>query len=135
MKRRPPRSTRTYTLFPYTPLCRSGGGEEREGRGGLGPALGRRRSCAHAGGGIAAKAGSAPLRENSRLFPDTGRADRAHDRRGGRCSRQVGPCAERGPAGDRKSVGYGKSLSVRVDLGCRRFIKKKTTQQEHRTTT
>src|SRR3546814_6147663 len=80
MKRRPPRSTRTYTLFPYTPLCRSGGGEEREGRGGLGPALGRRRSCAHAGGGIAAKAGRAPLRENSRLFPDTGRADRAHDR-------------------------------------------------------
>src|SRR3546814_1081613 len=88
MKRRPPRSTRTYTLFPYTPLCRSGGGEEREGRGGLGPALGRRRSCAHAGGGIAAKAGRAPLRENSRLFPDTGRADRAHDRRGGRRSEE-----------------------------------------------
>src|SRR3546814_8358937 len=95
MKRRPPRSTRTYTLFPYTPLCRSGGGEEREGRGGLGPALGRRRSCAHAGGGIAAKAGRAPLRENSRLFPDTGRADRAHDRRGGRCSRQVDPRSEK----------------------------------------
>src|SRR3546814_13094124 len=25
MKRRPPRSTRTDTLFPYTTLCRSGG--------------------------------------------------------------------------------------------------------------
>src|SRR3546814_2547377 len=24
MNRRPPRSTRTYTLFPYTTLCRSG---------------------------------------------------------------------------------------------------------------
>src|SRR3546814_17281595 len=99
MKRRPPRSTRTYTLFPYTPLCRSGGGEEREGRGGLGPALGRRRSCGHSGGGIAAKAGSAPLRENSRLFPDTGRADRPHDRRGGRSSQQVEPYASPGGRG------------------------------------
>src|SRR3546814_12473997 len=25
MRRRPPRSTRTYTLFPYTTLCRSQG--------------------------------------------------------------------------------------------------------------
>src|SRR3546814_17943664 len=29
-------------------------------------------------------------------------------------------------AGVRKSVGWGKSESVRVDLGCRRIIKKKT---------
>src|SRR3546814_12744688 len=28
MVRRPPRSTRTYTLFPYTTLVRSGGGSE-----------------------------------------------------------------------------------------------------------
>src|SRR3546814_11992130 len=30
--------------------------------------------------------------------------------------------------GDRKSVGWGKSVSVRVDLGGRRIIKKKTSQ-------
>src|SRR3546814_16967146 len=31
--------------------------------------------------------------------------------------------------GDRKSVGEGKSVSVRVDLGGRRILKKKTPQQ------
>src|SRR3546814_18513554 len=31
------------------------------------------------------------------------------------------------PPADRKSVGWGKSVSVRVDLGGRRFIKKKNT--------
>src|SRR3546814_14991726 len=35
-------------------------------------------------------------------------------------------------AGDRKSVVSGKSVSVRVDLGGRRIIKKKTTQDQHR---
>src|SRR3546814_17705206 len=34
-----------------------------------------------------------------------------------------------GDAGDRKSVVSGKSVSVRVDLGGRRIIKKKTTNQ------
>src|SRR3546814_13010694 len=33
------------------------------------------------------------------------------------------------PSPDRKSVGYGKRVSVRVDLGGRGFIKKKKTQQ------
>src|SRR3546814_7454456 len=31
MIRRPPRSTRTDTLFPYTTLCRSGGGHQCPG--------------------------------------------------------------------------------------------------------
>src|SRR3546814_6219924 len=35
MIRRPPRSTRTYTLLPYTTLFRSGGGDRLRGRGGL----------------------------------------------------------------------------------------------------
>src|SRR3546814_18600848 len=38
MIRRPPRSTRTDTLFPYTTLCRSAGGD---GRGAGGSFLGR----------------------------------------------------------------------------------------------
>src|SRR3546814_6134608 len=43
MIRRPPRSTRTDTLFPYTTLFRSGGGREAEAgdRRQLGKALGR----------------------------------------------------------------------------------------------
>src|SRR3546814_1937997 len=32
MRRRPPRSTRTDTLFPYTTLFRSGGGDDLERR-------------------------------------------------------------------------------------------------------
>src|SRR3546814_9114056 len=34
MRRRPPRSTRTDTLFPYTTLCRSEGGADVEEAGG-----------------------------------------------------------------------------------------------------
>src|SRR3546814_9927236 len=34
MRRRPPRSTRTDTLFPYTTLFRSSGHERREGEDG-----------------------------------------------------------------------------------------------------
>src|SRR3546814_6552874 len=37
MIRRPPRSTRTDTLFPYTTLFRSGRGEDRRARGQGGP--------------------------------------------------------------------------------------------------
>src|SRR3546814_11090507 len=41
------------------------------------------------------------------------------------------PEADRHPAvGDRKSVVWGKSVSVRVDLGGRRSIKKKKTKQQ-----
>src|SRR3546814_18898589 len=49
MIRRPPRSTRTDTLFPYTTLFRSGGvgtsarGDGRAGRRRLGPERGRQR--------------------------------------------------------------------------------------------
>src|SRR3546814_18521149 len=38
----------------------------------------------------------------------------------------VAPAASPGPIADRKSVVTGKSVSVRVDLGGRRIIKKKT---------
>src|SRR3546814_5366181 len=38
--RRPPRSTRTDTLFPYTTLFRSGGDEAIEGRGVVGEPVG-----------------------------------------------------------------------------------------------
>src|SRR6059058_6263938 len=52
MIRRPPRSTRRYTLFPYTTLFRSARGRRRRGRGGArsvagAPAPGRGRSEEH----------------------------------------------------------------------------------------
>src|SRR3546814_6898187 len=40
MIRRPPKSTRTYTLFPYTTLCRSEGTGRGPGRSGNALALG-----------------------------------------------------------------------------------------------
>src|SRR3546814_12353257 len=93
MIRRPPRSTRTDTLFPYTTLFRSR----------IGPA-------------------SAPPRWTGRW------------RTRWRSLRQVvqvravlnagGSCPSR-HEGDRKSVVEGKSVSVRVDLGGSRIIKKK----------
>src|SRR3546814_20318124 len=42
MIRRPPRSTRTDTLFPYTTLFRSGSLRNRPRRGGCRPSRGRR---------------------------------------------------------------------------------------------
>src|SRR3546814_20450078 len=111
MVRRPPRSTRTDTLFPYTTLFRS-------------PAFARDR---------AARPECAARQPAFRL------ADRHHDR--GRRKREAaegvrrafrdvpeGTRRGRNPravAGDRQSVVSGKSVSVLVDIGGRRNIKKK----------
>src|SRR3546814_7361361 len=57
MIRRPPRSTRTDTLFPYTTLFRSGAaGTEREGRDD--PQAGRRRATSE-GRGVTGMASTA----------------------------------------------------------------------------
>src|SRR3546814_7304909 len=71
MIRRPPRSTRTDTLFPYTTLFRSGIGAA--GAGGVGRSAAGDRAVrgagqrqVDAGGGIAAKAGK---RRGSRRCP------------------------------------------------------------------
>src|SRR3546814_17100321 len=52
---RPPRSTRAGTLFPYTTLFRSKGGDRRQGQGRKGlrtaSGQGRRRTRRQAGGG------------------------------------------------------------------------------------
>src|SRR3546814_18345243 len=114
MIRRPPRSTRTDTLFPYTTLFRS----DRMGapRGGGRPQTAGRRArtdraglhpCAHRGGrsALPSEFGPRHTRRNG------GRRDR---RRAGGTARSR----------DRKSVVEGKSVSVRVDLGGRRLIQK-----------
>src|SRR3546814_16242454 len=96
MRRRPPRSTRTDTLFPYTTLFRSSRGVRP-----FHPRRPRRPRTV--------RTAPRPLA----LFP-----------------RKISPAAFRLMADrvvllDRKSVVLGKSVSVRVDLGGRRIIKKK----------
>src|SRR3546814_12225751 len=148
MIRRPPISTRTDTLFPYTTLCRSARRGQRHGHPPRRPQ------------------NPPPLRPAARDHPLSAdrRADEGRDletrddtaprhRRTGAplFSRRVGPCpARRIPSHrparhrrggrrdqrppDRKSVVSGKSVSVSVDPGGRRIIKKKNyrtqTQQD-----
>src|SRR3546814_16244921 len=108
MVRRPPRSTRTDTLFPYTTLFRS-----PARRRGVGPRVAERprafRGAAGCGDGD-----DLPCRLQ-RLGPRSARDAVVADRR------QRHPQPHR----DRKSVVWGKSVSERVDTGGRRTIKKK----------
>src|SRR3546814_14474945 len=107
MLRRPPRSTRTETLFPDTTLCRCGEDLDlQEGHG---------------------HADEAEHRADREV--DVARHDDEHhagrhdaDRRA--LDREVEKIARREKEADRKSVVQGKSVSVRVDLGGRRIIKK-----------
>src|SRR3546814_18187027 len=65
----------------------------------------------------------------------TGRARSHASARGGKgrqlsaatitCPRRQGACLQSALPADRKSVGSGKSVSVRVDIGGRRIIEKK----------
>src|SRR3546814_19482709 len=110
MIRRPPRSTRTDTLLPYTTLFRSAVRGAR--RAGL--ALLRRRAGRSFGAPVARAAAA--------LFEQ---ADVAEDHRAVERLRHVVEGEER----DRKSVVWGKGVSVRVDLGGCRLIKTKMTQQ------
>src|SRR3546814_11361950 len=96
MIRRPPRSTRTDTLFPYTTLFRSPQGQEKPRRDARDGQRKRRHGRSRPGesdGGL-----------NFVVMPDSFRHPTIQDR---------------------KSVVSGKSVSVRVDLGGRRIIKKK----------
>src|SRR3546814_11428087 len=119
MLRRPPRSTRTDTLFPYTTLFRSGllADEDRQLRFGRRLAGGQGRSRGHHAIG---KRRSRSSRWRAACGAcRSGRAHRRYDRRGGPvCSR----------VSDRKSVGEGKSVSVRGDFGGRRINKKKNSK-------
>src|SRR3546814_21071609 len=129
MKRRPPRSTRTDTLFPYTTLFRSADTDTgralpgASGRGNAGSKTawtrcwiaqdrsrgeGRhrdvdRRNCAQDGAAIACGSGAA----------DLGRVARGQ---------------RRSSLSTRTSGGEGKGWSVRVDLGDRRLLQKKKRQ-------
>src|SRR3546814_19722161 len=105
MIRRPPRSTRTDILFPYTTLFRSDGARRL---------LARPLRVAYPIVSVSQRPWSCP-RALSVLVEHR----RGLDSRAGRLFQP-------GVHGlDRKSVVEGKSVSVRVDLGGRRLIKKK----------
>src|SRR3546814_12088134 len=129
MIRRPPRSTRTDTLFPYTTLFRSAG---TAGRAGRRPAP-RPGSCFRRGYPRPLRGGGrcgdpCPARLWRRSQPPRARHD---DDAGGGRGRAGGEDAPARRAlvgvsrGDRKSVVEGKSVSVSVDSGGRRINKKK----------
>src|SRR3546814_15291870 len=122
MIRRPPRTTRTDTLFPYTTLFRSVHLARAFEQ--FGERIPAEREC-----------GRKPDRRPQRIAPPDAFRKRQHAglvdtpfdrlvRRGGqRDDLAIGIID---PAfADRKSVGEGKGVSVRVDLGGRRIIKKK----------
>src|SRR3546814_11471821 len=105
MIRRPPRSTRTDTLFPYTTLFRG----DDAGAACLGPR--RILRLRGAGAGL-------PAMECHRHALDAGRTGRVP----GPLSTRAGTYGG-APGPDRKSVVSGKRVSVRVDLGGQRIIK------------
>src|SRR3546814_17107405 len=129
----PPISTRTDPLVPYTTLFRSphpvrlpeppppeglGPRPPRRHRRGRGP----RRPPARSRLQGAARARGAHCRRRARLELPTAFAAALHP---GRTRAGLRP----GAPGDRKSVGWGKSGTVRVELGGVRVIEKKTRTQ------
>src|SRR3546814_16989563 len=137
MIRRPPRSTRTDTLFPYTTLFRSGAG----GRCHRDCAGDRRQDPPEPVLGLLLQSGWHSARRLRPAQPgDRRRGDGIEFGIGAdqRVAAETLAAAENGTRGssswvtikqgvmpDRKSVVKGKSGSVRVDLGGRRSIKKK----------
>src|SRR3546814_11474683 len=109
MIRRPPRSTRTDTLFPYTTLFRSPGKSLPL----CVTARCHREICPHHGRSIRRQAGGPAGRAEF-----AGRAGRREA--DGRTGRPACRCL-----GDRKSDVEGKSVSVRADLGSRRRLYRK----------
>src|SRR3546814_15100702 len=138
MIRRPPRSTRTDTLFPYTTLFRSGrspcGTRPSPGRpgcpwAGSGSRCGRRRALRARQG--RARGGCRVSRLGQRIAGLAGLAAHAlgRPRLLAVDDDEIGDVDALAPARfvvardeDRKSVVWGKRVSVRADLGGCRFI-------------
>src|SRR3546814_21032032 len=120
MIRRPPRSTRTDTLFPYTTLFRSFQpyliGEFDPWRRRIMSAFGRKNGL----GGRPSFGVARPMQGGGPVArsPEEGEAR-------GEQFPPIAPAALPLSDIDRKSVVSGKSVSVRLELGCRRIIKNK----------
>src|SRR3546814_17827380 len=126
MIRRPPRSTRTYTLFPYTTLFRSTTVDFVSldpAQQGLRHTTDLRRDRRHGGPQRWVLTAMLLHHPNGTLAHLGGqRVCLVH----GSILSRVGASSNPGAVQiDRKSVVSGKSVSVRVDLGGRRFTNKK----------
>src|SRR3546814_19797145 len=124
MIRQPPRSTRTDTLFPYTTLFRSCSRRSKCGPAGRSESSSIRTSSFRLGEAemadlkLAMLPDRKPVKLTFEMMPDLEQAldDYA-------AAYEVAYGKREKP--DRKSVGEGKSVEVRVVLGGRRIIKKK----------
>src|SRR3546814_20452252 len=137
MLRRPPRSTRTDTLFPYTTLFRSDGLVTTKRRADAADrsctpptsatgankasSVSRRASDGSPAGRVAVSAITIPPPRCCAAARYLRRRSRRHPR-GEATPADLAALLRRRGCRDRKSVVSGKSGSVRVDLGGRRFI-------------
>src|SRR3546814_11165450 len=119
MIRRPPRSTRTDTLFPYTTLFRSGQTGSETSRQACSKSCGQ-TCCGKKTGCEKTGRAKSSCTEGAHRGGQTGYPDE-HDE----LCRRPDP-GRHANSRDRKSVGEGQNVSVRVDLGGRRINKKKT---------
>src|SRR3546814_17422121 len=110
MIRRPPRSTRTDTLFPYTTLFRS---PVERSPSSVAAGLGYASLLDHAK--ESASPGAYTVTLDNRVRVELGATNRT----------AVGRFTFPQDRPDRTSVVSGKSVSVRVDLGGRRILKNK----------
>src|SRR3546814_15485337 len=141
MFRRPPRSTRTATLLPYTTLFRSKPGPERLRRRAPG-LLQQRQRVAQAlpgGGREHRRIGlcQQALAQRQQVPGEVAAVDGRHVQRVQRAQGlgvvpvvEVAAMARQRFKRDRKSVVEGKSVSVSVDLGGGRIIKKKNKEKK-----
>src|SRR3546814_16304969 len=116
MIRRPPRSTRTDTLFPYTTLFRSHDADRERATEGRGAMIRL----------AAALTASASLLVNQPALAQDHSRHQGMSMPGMQMPTPQKPTAKKAVAKkpDRKSVVEGKSVSVRVELGGSRIIKK-----------
>src|SRR3546814_14109910 len=120
MIRRPPQSTRTYTLFPYTTLVRSARDRRVE----------RHDVHDRAAGGLRSGRGQDQGASAGRWFvPARGQQDLHHVRRtrDGRQHHSLYARASARRDADRRSGAQGKRVSVREELGGHRYIINKKT--------
>src|SRR3546814_11656158 len=124
MKRRPPQSTRTDTLFPYTTRFRSIPEPRAAARD-----IGRVAALEHHALDRRVAGAGAQFRQfvemrglDHRRQVEMARGE-ARDE-GFEMATPLGP--RQAALVDRKTVVEGKSVSIRVELGSRRIIKKKT---------
>src|SRR3546814_16259551 len=124
MIRRPPRSTRTDTLFPYTTLFRSA----RRGKP-FRPSSDR-RTASPSFMAERARSMGARVRMSSASAMRSSAASGAG--RSSRCSTEPRLVMATGWwTRDRKRVGEGEGVEVRVELGGRGIIKKKKKEKKH----